>query len=69
MRKELCIDTVKILGRYPLWGCILYSDSGSQKLNEAFREHLSGLDIRQRFSGVNHCHDNTGVESFFAALK
>jgi len=69
MRKELCVDTVKAIGRCPLRGCILHSDRGSQYTSEAFRETLSGLGIRQSLSGVDHCYDNARMESFFATLK
>ena len=69
MRKELCIDTVQALKRFPLHDCILHSDRGSQYTSEAFRTTLAELHIRQSLSGVDHCYDNARMESFFASLK
>ena len=69
MRKELCIDTVEAIKRYPLRGSILHSDRGSQYTSEAFREALEKQGIRQSLSGVDHCYDNARMESFFATLK
>ena len=61
MKKELCIDTFNaVTKRYQLDGCILHSDRGSQYTSESFRETLSGVD---------HCYDNSRMESFFATLK
>lgn len=34
MRKELCVDTVKAIGRCPIRGCILHSNRGSQYTSE-----------------------------------
>jgi len=39
MKKELCIDTVKQLGK--LNNCILHSDRGSQYTSDAFRAELN----------------------------
>ena len=69
MKKELCIDTVKALRRYPIEGAILHSDRGSQYTSEAFRETLKRMKIQQSLSGVAHCYDNARMESFFATLK
>ena len=70
MCKELCIDTfVAAAGRYPIKGAILHSDRGSQYTSEAFRVELSRLQVQQSLSGVNHCFDNSRMESFFATLK
>ena len=70
MKKELCIDTFHaVTKRYKLDGCILHSDRGSQYTSEAFREALSKAGVLQSLSGVNHCYDNSRMESFFATLK
>ena len=69
MKKELCIDTVKALKKYPVSGAILHSDRGSQYTSEAFRETLKRMDLQQSLSGVAHCYDNARMESFFATLK
>ena len=69
MKKELCIDTVHALKRYPVKDAILHSDRGSQYTSAAFRETLEVLHIRQSLSGVDHCYDNARMESFFATLK
>lgn len=69
MKKELCIDTVQALKRYPVKDAILHSDRGSQYTSAAFRETLEVLHIRQSLSGVDHCYDNARMESFFATLK
>ncbi|MBR3475489.1 MAG: IS3 family transposase [Oscillospiraceae bacterium] len=69
MKKELCIDTVQALQRYPVKDAILHSDRGSQYTSAAFREVLETLHIRQSLSGVDHCYDNARMESFFATLK
>ena len=69
MRKELCIDTVKALRKYPVSGAILHSDRGSQYTSEAFRETLRKMNLYQSLSGVSHCYDNARMESFFATLK
>ena len=69
MKKELCIDTVKALKKYPVRGAILHSDRGSQYTSEAFRETLKSMHIQQSLSGVAHCYDNARMESFFATLK
>ena len=67
MKKELCVDTVKQLGK--LNGVILHSDRGSQYTSEAFREELKKQGITQSLSGTGHCYDNARMESFFATLK
>ena len=69
MKKELCIDTVKALRKYPIEGAILHSDRGSQYTSESFRETLKSMKIQQSLSGVAHCYDNARIESFFATLK
>lgn len=70
MKKELCIDAFHaITKRYKLDGCILHSDRGSQYTSEAFRDALSKAGVKQSLSGVNHCYDNSRMESFFATLK
>ena len=69
MKKELCIDTVKALRKYPIEGAILHSDRGSQYTSESFRETLKNMKIQQSLSGVAHCYDNARMESFFATLK
>ena len=67
MKKELCMDTVKQLGK--LNNCILHSDRGSQYTSEAFRSELTKQGIIQSLSGTGHCYDNARMESFFATLK
>jgi len=67
MKKELCIDTVKQLGR--LKDAILHSDRGSQYTSDAFRAELKKIGIAQSLSGTGHCYDNARMESFFATLK
>ena len=69
MKKELCIDTVQALRRYPVKDAILHSDRGSQYTSAAFRETLDTMNIQQSLSGVDHCYDNARMESFFATLK
>ena len=70
MKKELCIDAFHaVTKRYKLDGCILHSDRGSQYTSEAFRDALSKAGVKQSLSGVNHCYDNSRMESFFATLK
>lgn len=70
MRKELVIDTLNIAAkRFPIKGCILHSDSGTQYTSGAFRERLTDLEIKQSMSGVGSCYDNSRMESFFATLK
>lgn len=69
MKKELCIDTVKALKKYPVNGAILHSDRGSQYTSDAFKETLKRMNIQQSLSGVAHCYDNARMESFFATLK
>ncbi len=70
MKKELCIDTfLAVKNRYKLDGCILHSDRGSQYTSEAFRNTLSKAGVVQSLSGVDHCYDNSRMESFFATLK
>lgn len=70
MKKELCIDTfLAVKNRYKLDGCILHSDHGSQYTSEAFRNTLLKAGVIQSLSGVDHCYDNSRMESFFATLK
>ena len=70
MKKELCIDTFHAAARrYPIAGCIFHSDRGSQYTSEAFRQTLKDHNVSQSLSGVNHCFDNSRMESFFATLK
>ena len=69
MKKELCMDTVKALNRYPIKGAILHSDRGSQYTSSGFRETLEKMGLTQSLSGVAHCYDNARMESFFATLK
>ena len=54
MKKELCIDTVKALRKYPVNGAILHSDRGSQYTSEAFRETLSKMNIYQSVRRRRH---------------
>ena len=70
MKKELCIDTLKaVTRRYKLDGTILHSDRGSQYTSAAFQEELKQAGVIQSLSGVDHCYDNSRMESFFATLK
>lgn len=70
MKKELCIDTFNAVNKkYNLRGAILHSDRGSQYTSEAFRKALADAGVQQSLSGVNHCFDNSRMESFFATLK
>ena len=69
MKKELCMDTVKALSRFPVSGAILHSDRGSQYTSGGFRETLEKMGLTQSLSGVAHCYDNARMESFFATLK
>lgn len=70
MKKELCIDTFNaVTRRYKLDGTILHSDRGSQYTSDAFRQELSKAGVTQSLSGVDHCYDNSRMESFFATLK
>lgn len=69
MKKELCIDTVKALRKYPIAGAIIHSDRGSQYTSDAFRSTLKDMHMLQSLSGVAHCYDNARMESFFATLK
>lgn len=70
MRKELCIDTLNAAAnRFSLNGAILHSDRGSRYTSEAFRKELNNRGITQSLSGVHHCFDNAGMESFFVTLK
>ena len=45
------------------------SDRGSQYTSEAFRTALMQAGVQQSLSGVDHCYDNSRMESFFATLK
>mgnify|MGYP001262317632 CR=1 FL=1 len=67
MKKELCVDTVKQLGK--LSGAILHSDRGSQYTSADFRDQLKTQGIIQSLSGAGRCYDNSRMESFFATLK
>jgi len=67
MKKELCVDTIKQLGR--LNGAILHSDRGGQYTSADFRYQLKSQGIIQSLSGTGHCYDNARMESFFATLK
>lgn len=67
MKKELCIDTIKQIGKQT--GAILHSDRGSQYTSEAFRAALAKNGIAQSLSGAGRCYDNARMESFFATLK
>ena len=67
MKKELCVDTVKQLGRFE--GTILHSDRGCQYTSYAFRRQLAKQGMIQSLSGTGHCYDNARMESFFATLK
>ena len=67
MKKELCIDTVKQLGK--LNNCILHSDRTSQYTSTEFRKELKKLGITQSLSSTGRCYDNARMESFFATLK
>lgn len=67
MKKELCIDTIKQLGK--LSGAVLHSDRGSQYTSADFRDQLKKQGIIQSLSGAGHCYDNARMESFFATLK
>ena len=69
MKKELCMDTVKALSRYPVKCAILHSDHGSQYTSGGFRETLDKKGVTQNLSGVAHCYGNARMESFFATLK
>lgn len=70
MKKELCIDTLKaVTRRYKLDGTILHSDRGSPYTSAAFQEELKQAGVIQSLSGVDHCYDNSRMESFFATLK
>ena len=70
MKKELCIDTfINAIKRYDIHGGILHSDRGSQYTSEEFRTVLSEAGVTQSLSGVNHCYDNSRMESFFSTLK
>ena len=70
MKKELCIDTFKaVTQKYNLNGAIVHSDRGSQYTSEAFKQVLANAGVSQSLSGVNHCFDNSRMESFFATLK
>lgn len=68
--KEICIDTLHAVAcRYKLKGTILHSDRGSQYTSDVFRQELSRAGVTQSLSGVDHCYDNSRMESFFATLK
>ncbi len=56
MKKELCVDTIKQLGR--LNGAILHSDRGSQYTSADFRDQLKKQGVIQSLSGVGRCYDN-----------
>ena len=67
MKKELCIDTVKALGK--LDNAIIHSDRGSQYTSDEYRNTLKKQGLVQSLSGTGHCYDNARMESFFATLK
>ena len=67
MKKELCIDTIKQLGK--LEGTVFHSDRGCQYTSHAFRKQLAKQGMIQSLSGTGHCYDNARMESFFATLK
>ncbi len=70
MKKELCNDTfINAIKRYDIHGGILHSDRGSQYTGEEFRTVLLEAGVTQSLSGVNHCYDNSRMESFVATLK
>ena len=70
MRKEHCIDTfANTIKRYNIRGGILHSDRGSQYTSKEFRKALADAGVIQSLSGVDHCYDNSRMESFFATLK
>lgn len=70
MKKELCIDTFNnTIKRYNIRGGILHSDRGSQYTSEEFKKVLADAGVIQSLSGVDHCYDNSRMESFFATLK
>ena len=59
MKKELFIDRVKALRRYPVKDAILRSDRGCQYTSADFRKTLDAMNIRQS-SDVNHCYGPHG---------
>ena len=59
MRKELCVDTVEAIKRYPLRGSILHSDRGSQYTSEAFREALEKQGLTFLSAEVQKIPQNT----------
>jgi len=67
MKKELCVDTIKQLGK--LKNSILHSYSGSQYTSTEFRKELNQLGIIQSLSSTGRCYDNSRMENFFATLK
>lgn len=67
MKKELCIDTIKSLGK--LENTIIHSDRGSQYTSDEYRKTLKKQGLIQSLSGTGHCYDNARMESFFATLK
>ena len=71
MKKELCIDTVRQLGRiYPnLKGAVFHSDRGSQYTSAAFRAELSRCGMVQSLSGTGHCFDNARMRAFSPHLR
>ena len=70
MKKELCIETFRgVSRRYNIKGAICHSDRGSQYTSDAFRSELEKAGVLQSLSGVDHCYDNSRMESFFATLK
>ena len=72
MKKELCVKTIEQMKEQygkQLKGMIFHSDRGSQYTSEAFKVALKSCGIIQSLSGVGHCFDNAGMESFWATLK
>lgn len=67
MKKELCIDTIKSLGKHE--NTIIHSDRGSQYTSDEYRKTLKLQGLIQSLSGSGHCYDNARMESFFATLK
>lgn len=75
MKKELCIDTVHALKRYPVKDAILHSDRGSQYTSAAFRDfggaahpaepQRCGSLLRQRPHGELLCNveERTAVQA------
>lgn len=65
--QSLSIETVKKLPRAE--GAILHSDRGVHYTNNAFKNLLEQLGIRQSMSRKGNCWDNASAESFFSQYK